>query len=321
MSSEYQASPESLSHVVELLAISPGIAIGPVSIYNSQHRFLEKSHITPEQVESEQQNLSTALAFASNELQALTEKIAHTTDSDEAAIFEAQQLMLSDPDLLDAMRELIAQQYLSAAYVLQQVAEQQAQEIETLESSIVAARASDVRDAFARAIHFLVGETYAIALQDSTIPKLLLAYDLTPSDTANLNPQHILGICTVVGGSTTHAAILARALEIPAVAGLDPQMLSTLDDGQYIAIDGTKGLLYPLLSADQQLYFSNVMQQQREERIARRLQQNQQWRHRPGLTADGYAVSILANVGDIETAQKAGERGSGHWFTTYRVPV
>lgn len=310
MPSEYHASTELVAHVVELLATSPGVAVGPIHIYNSARRSLEKTHITPEQVESEQQSLSTALAFASNELQVLSEKIAHTTSSDEAAIFEAQQLMLSDPDLLDTMRELIAQQYLSAAYVIQQVAEQQAQEIEALESNVVATRASDVRDAFARAVHFLTGETHAVALQDSTVPMLLVAHDLTPSDTANLNPQHILGICTVVGGSTTHAAILARALEIPAVAGLDPHILSTLCDGQYIAIDGTKGLLYPSLSAEQHLHFSSVMQQQREERTTRRLQHDQQWRHRPGGTADGHGVSVFANVGDVETAQRAGEQGA-----------
>lgn len=311
MPSEYHdASTELPTNALKLLATSPGVAVGPIYIYNSTRRSLEKTHITPEQVEGEQLRLSTALAFARNELQALSEKIAHTTSSDEAAIFEAQQLMLSDPDLLDAMQELIVQQYLSAAYVIQHVAEQQAQELETLESNVVAARASDVRDAFARAVHFLTGETHSVALQDSTVPILLVAYDLTPSDTAHLNPQHVLGICTVVGGGTTHAAILARALEIPAVAGLDPHMLSTLHDEQYIAIDGTKGLLYPSLSAEQQRHFSSVMEQQREARTTRRLQQDQYWRHRPGVTADGYAVSLFANVGDVETAQKASERGA-----------
>src|SRR5260370_7343830 len=97
---------------------------------------------------------------------------------------------------------------------------------------------------------------------EERIGVLLLAHDLTTSDTASLDPRAILGICTVQGGPTTHAAIIARALEIPAIAGIDPQLLDRLHDGQQVAIDGTQGLLYLHLDASQQQELSEVMRLQ-----------------------------------------------------------
>src|SRR5213075_702613 len=129
--------------------------------------------------------------------------------------------------------------------------EQQARELEALENETLSARAADIRDAASRVIHHLYAEGVAPLNGDDT-PVLIVAHDLTPSDTAGFRPDTILGICTVVGGPTTHAAILARALEIPAIAGFDPHLLDILHDGQQIAIDGAKGLLYLQLDAGQQ---------------------------------------------------------------------
>jgi len=141
-------------------------------------------------------------------------------------------------------------------------------------------------------------------------PSIIVAYDLTPSDTATFDPSTILGICTVVGGPTTHAAILARALEIPAIAGLDPQLLDTLQDGQQIAIDGTKGEIYIQLDDEQQQELRALMHRQRQERDLRRIHNEMLWRNQPGRTADGQAVQIFANVGDVESARAAADLGA-----------
>jgi phosphoenolpyruvate-protein phosphotransferase len=140
-------------------------------------------------------------------------------------------------------------------------------------------------------------------------PVLLVAYDLTPSDTANLDAQAVLGICTVVGGPTTHDANLARALEIPAIAGIDPQLLNLLQDDQQIAIDGDRGLLYLQPDEQQQQTLTAQMRQQRE-KIANRSSEYRQWRTQSGATADGCRVEIFANVGDIASAQSAAEAGA-----------
>jgi len=267
--------------------------------------------ISPGQVEVEQQRLQWALDASIGELRELSEHVAQTVGRGEADIFEAQQLMLQDPDLLTETTELITQQHFSAAAALHQVAEHQAQELESLENETLAARASDMRDVAARAIRHLQAEKIADKRSggDST-PQLIVAHDLTPSDTATFDPRTILGICTAVGGPTTHAAIIARAMEIPAIAGFDPRLLDLLHDGQHIALDGAKGLLYLQLDAGQQQELRTLMRQQQQERDLRRIQNETLWRNQPGSTADGSAVQVFANVGDQESARAAAELGA-----------
>jgi len=151
--------------------------------------------ISPGQVEVEQQRLQWALDAAIGELRELSEHVAQTVGRGEADIFEAQQLMLQDPELLTETSELITQQHFSAAAALHQVAEHQAQELESLENETLAARASDMRDVAARAIRHLQAEKIADKRSggDST-PQLIVAHDLTPSDTAIFDPRTILGI-------------------------------------------------------------------------------------------------------------------------------
>jgi phosphoenolpyruvate-protein kinase (PTS system EI component) len=256
------AWPISLLHV---MGISPGIAIGPVRLYRPVSPAVEMTKISLGQVEVERQRLQQALDAAVGELHELSEHVAQTVGRSEADIFEAQQLMLQDPELLTEITELITQQHFSAAAALHQAAEHQAQELELLENETLAARASDMRDVAARAIRHLRVEKMADERSgaDST-PQLIVAYDLTPSDTATFDPKTILGICTVVGGPTTHAAIIARAMEIPAIAGLDAGLLDLLHDGQQIAIDGAKGLLYLQLDAGQQQELRTLMRQQQQ---------------------------------------------------------
>lgn len=319
--SRSSVQPQPISPV-PVLAISPGVAIGPVRLYgrgDAKAGMGKVTSINPDQVEPERRRLQEAINIAIAELQTLSERVAKTVGRHEADIFEAQQLMLQDPDFLDEMYALIAQQHFSAISALQQASEDQAQELEALESEVLAARAADIRDAAARAMRLLTVGAQFIAPYNLTpnndtsfnsTPVIIVAYDLTPSDTANLDPAAILGICTVVGGPTTHAAILARALEIPAVAGIDPQVQDMLHDGQQIAMDASRGLLYLSLDDDQQRELQLAMHRQHEERTARRAQNTVHWRNRPGSTADGVAVQIFANVGDIESARTAGEAGA-----------
>src|SRR6266436_3886650 len=293
-----------------VLAISPGIAFGPVRLFRQIRLSVDTAAIAPEQVEAEKHRLQEAIDKALEELRQLATQVAQTVGQSEADIFEAQQLMLQDPELLDEVVGLINQHH-SAAAALHQAAEHQAQELEALENETLAARAADVRDVANRAIRHL--QDHNVSKHDSggeSRPVLLVAHDLAPSDTANLSPKSILGICTVVGGPTTHAAIIARALEIPAIAGIDPQLLERLHDGQQVAIDGTQGLLYLDLDARQQQELSEAMRRQQLARDLRRTREDAQWRSQAGSTADGTRVQVFANVGDQEGARAAAESGA-----------
>jgi phosphoenolpyruvate-protein phosphotransferase len=293
------------------MAISPGIAIGPVRLYKAASSSVAMMKISPNQIKAEQQRLQQALDAAIGELRELSEHVAQTVGRNEANIFEAQQLILQDPELLYETTERITQQHFSAAAALHQAAEYLAQQLEALENETIAARASDIRDVGARVIHHLQTEgmpTKRITGDNTAV--LLVAYDLTPSDTATFDPKTILGICTVVGGPTTHAAIIARALEIPAIAGFDPHLLDILYDGQQIAIDGARGLLYLQPDVGQQQELRTLMHLQQRERTLRCTQNDMRWRNQPGSMADGYAVQIFANVGDEESARTAAELGA-----------
>lgn len=298
------------SSPIRVLAISPGIAIGPISLRGTgQLSALEAKHVEPRQVEAELQRLQEALDAAIQELREVSAHVARTVGRNEAEIFEAQQLMLEDPDLLELVQLRIKEQHQAAASALQQVAEEQARELEALDDPTLSARGVDIRDAAGRAIRHLVGDAGQVQ-NVLSVPSLIVARDLTPSDTAHLDPALILGICTVVGGPTTHAAIIARALELPAVAGLDPHLLEHLHDGQQIAIDGTRGLLYLEMTPEQQQELNVAMRQQREERARRQVEDEAYWHARPGSTADDVHVQVFANVGDAEGARAAAEAGA-----------
>ncbi len=304
-----------LASPISALAVSPGIAIGPVRLYGALSHTPGKelvAKIASSEVEAEEQRLREALQVAINELQELTGRVAQTVGRSEADIFEAQQLMLEDPELLAEVHDLITSQHYSAASAIQQAGEHQAQELEALKSETLAARSADIRDAASRVVRLLESDRNVEArlVPGESTPVLIVAHDLTPSDTASLDPTMILGICTVVGGTTTHAAIIARALEIPAIAGIDPQLLNVLQNGQQVAIDGTRGLIYLQLDDEQEQRLRADMLQQQEERVARRTQDESLWRTQPASTADGRFVQVFANVGDLESARAAGEQGA-----------
>jgi phosphoenolpyruvate-protein phosphotransferase len=294
-----------------VVPISPGIAIGPARIFRAAASAVVDTKILPQQVEAEQQRLQEAIDAAAQELQEVQAHVAKTVGQNEAAIFEAHQLIVEDPDLLEEAQKAIATHFFSAGAAFQQTAEQQAQQLEALDNEMFAARAADVRDVTARVLRHLSAEGQAAATRkDDDMPVLVVAYDLTPSDTATFDPARILGICTVVGGPTTHAAIIARALEIPAVCGIDAGVLESLQDGQELAIDGAQGLFYTRLDSVQAQVLRATMEQQREERARRRSQNETLWRTQPGSTADGVHVQVFANVGDVDGARSAAELGA-----------
>src|SRR5258708_7676245 len=226
------------------LPISPGIALGPVRLLDIIRASSGRERVEVEQIADERQRLQAAIVAAEEELDKLYAQVARTVGQTEAEIFVAQKLMLRDPELLDEVEELMVRRLFAADTAWSQVVKRQSAELAVLGDATLAARAADVRDMGDRVLNHLQSkassENAARAQQE---PALLVAYDLTPSQTAELNPASILGICTVEGGPTTHAAIIARALEIPAVAGLDARVLSSLQACQEMAIGGGRGLV------------------------------------------------------------------------------
>ena len=296
------------------IPVSAGIAVGPAFMHSSgtiSLNAIERRPISAEQVTSEQQRLRDALHTAAQELRALARELQNKVGQADAAIFDAQALMLLDPALGEAALHVIETAHVDAAGALAEAGERYATTLEIIDDPLIAGRAVDMRDAVSRALQQLTDQhAQGHVLSGLSRPVILLAWDLTPSDTAQLRSEFVLGICTVQGGPTTHAAIIARALEIPAVAGLDPHLLEIIHDGQQIAIDGSQGLIYLHPDDKQQDALHTEMLQQQQARNLRRSLNSTLWRTRPGSTADGYQVQIFANVGDVESASSAAEFGA-----------
>ena len=297
------------SGVWQGIAVSSGVALGPLFLTTGSTlalTTLEQRTISSEQVDNEQKMLKNALQTTTRELQALAQQL-RTRVGDEAAIFDAQALMLQDATLRDAALQLIQQNRLDAASALAHVGEQQAHSLAQLDDALLAARATDIRDAVSRAITHLRANTVQHPLSEIRQPSILLAHDLTPSDTAQLHPDLILGICTVQGGPTAHAAILARALGIPALAGIPESALQQLHSGQEVALDATQGLLYVQPTGELRTTFVQRVEQQRQQHATLQARAKQQ---RAPLWIGKRHIRLFANVGSIAEAEAARQWGA-----------
>ncbi len=297
------------------VSTSPGVAIGPALLYTSSSlplSALERRAISTDQVVSEQERLRSALSTTAGELHTLTASLEKSIGQRDAAIFEAQALMLRDPALLEDTLHLVEAEHIDAASALALVGEKEATTLEGLDSPLLAARAADVRDAVSRALQHLSDRI--MVKQDLSAlkqPVILLAEDLTPSDTAQLRPETVLGICTTQGGPTAHASILARALGIPAIAGLNQSVMQLIHSGDALGLDADNGLLYYLPSAEVRAQLTQRLAQQQQQRTALKQAAQQE---QAAVSINGRRIYLLANIGseaEAEAARQWGAEGVG----------
>jgi len=292
------------------IAASPGIAIGPVVQYRP--RLPEVDVHTVEDAGSEWRALQQALAAARGEIGLVRRSTARQAGEGEAAIFDAHELILQDPALLDAVRARILNEHTNAAAAWQAEVELLATRYRELADEYMQARAADVIDVGQRVLNHLIdaeppSPTFAQ-------PSILVAASLTPSDTARLDPAQVLGICTEGGGATAHSAILARAFGIPAVVGLGP-VLQTLAGGQVIAMDGTSGQVWPEPTETQLATLQEAQQEWLGER-----QEAKAAAQQPAITRDEVRIEIAANIGaphDAPLALEFGAEGVGLFRTEF----
>ncbi len=273
---------------------SPGLAVGQV--YQLTHADIEVVELGGD-ISSECQSLSRAIASAKQQLANLQSAMQ---DPDKAAIFEAHQELLQDPELVETAGELIAAGK-SAAFAWKQAYTNQSTILSNLKNELLAARANDLRDVGRRVLQILLGlETDAPELPENTI---LIAEDLTPSDTANLDRDKVLGFCTMTGGASSHVAILARSMGIAAIAGIEAQALSIANGSTVILDAGSASLRLNPSAAEVQAIKNRLerLAKKREEELASALE--------PAVTIDGKHLEVVANVGGVEDTCKGIELG------------
>ena len=292
------------------IAASPGIAIGPVLQYRPRLPAIVRQ--TGQTSAAEWQRLQTAVNTAVAELQTLQAQTARQVGADEAAIFAAHQLIAQDPDLATAVRHALETEQINAEAAWQEAIEATAEQFAALDDPYFRARAADVRDVGSRVLRQLLGVSMPSLKAER--PYILVAADLTPSDTARLDPALVLAICTELGGATAHSAILARALGIPAVVGAG-QSLADLDEGQVVGVDGRTGQIW-LAPDDAQIAELEAMRDKWQAAQQAAKAASQAIAH----TADDVRIEVAANIGgpnDVAVALGYGAEGVGLFRTEF----
>ncbi len=295
------------------LPASSGIAIGPAFVLGQQPPVVMREPITD--VVAEQHKFAQAVGAAKGALAALEQTLATRASSDEAGILTAQRLMLADRALLAQVNHQIAAEAVNAAWAWQQAIDALVADYQALEDDYLRRRAADVRDVGNRVLcHLAVDRALANAAPTMREPAILVAAELTPSDTAALDPALVLGIVTATGGATGHAAIIARSLGIPAVTGV-ADALALINHGQELALDGSSGQLWLALDAATK----TELQARREVWLAGR-NAARTLALAPAITTDGHRIEIAANIGsaaEVAPALAQGAEGVGLFRTEF----
>jgi multiphosphoryl transfer protein len=286
------------------ISASSGLAIAPIFQFKRGKLVFEATAKDPS---VEVLKLRQAIAASKLQLQDLHAEVKAKSGSGQAAIFLAHQEFLEDPELQeDAIVRLsvpLQNTYPSAAAAWQQVYEQRAAALSQLPEPLLAGRAADLRDVGQRVLRLLSDKVEEAPSLPST-PVILIAEDLTPSDTAGLNPALIVGFCTAYGGATSHSAIIARSLNIPAIVGAGPAILN-LPDGALSILDSQSGNLYPHPSPND---IETAVAAQKNLQAVRDAEQLACYQ--PALMTDGHRVEVVANIGGLPEAEQAVNAGA-----------
>ena len=293
------------------IAASAGIAIARAFILEHPDYSVEKRSIND--VDAEIAKLEAALEKSRAELEAIKEKTLQELGEKKAEIFASHLLILDDPELIDPVKSKIADEKVNAEFALDETATTFIQMFENMKSAYLQERAADMRDVTKRVLGHLLGLTVVNPAEiDEEV--IVLAEDLTPSDTAQLNRKYVLGFATNIGGRTSHSAIMARSLEIPAVVGTK-DILTQAKSGDLIIVDGLDGLV--LVNPD-----DSVVEEYKSKQAAYAAQV-EEWRKlrdEPTVTVDGVHVELAANIGtpnDVAGVLDNGGEGVGLYRTEF----
>jgi phosphoenolpyruvate-protein phosphotransferase (PTS system enzyme I) len=270
------------------LGVSPGLAVGPAFFTTTFfYEPTEDETIAPAEVDKEWQRFETALGQTRDQLQALLGKAANSVGMEQAGIFDAHLLMAEDPTLLAQVKKLILTEYRTAEAAFYQATRRYVEAMKRIDDEYLRERLADLEDVVRRVLQNLRGG------MESRHPKtghVLLAHDLAPSETMDLDRQYVYGFATEAGSQTSHTAILARSLDIPAVVGMR-DLHSYVQPGDQVLIDGTEGVFIVHPTEETVALYENAHRRRR--RISEQLFQ---LRHIDSVTRDGVKIVVAANI-------------------------
>lgn len=285
------------------IAVSPGVAIGEALVLDTEGFRIPRRLVARDAVEDELGRYAKAQSTVAEQISANRDSIAAQLGSQYGAIFSAHLQMLQDPNICQEIEGCIRQQRFSAPYAIHHVYRRYATMLRGLENQHLAERAHDLIDLEKRLLGSLLGKSDD-PLRQVNSPIVLIAHDLTPSETARLDRNTVLGFATEVGGKGGHTAIVAEALEIPAIVGLG-KILNSITSGQTILIDGNQGLM--IIDPDQETLDKYKTLQVNQDKHDNDLQS---LTNVPAETRDGVRILLTANVEFPSEAESCIHRGA-----------
>ncbi|MGL4512246.1 MAG: phosphoenolpyruvate--protein phosphotransferase [Lacipirellulaceae bacterium] len=271
------------------IAVSPGVAIGEALVLDNEGFRIPRRFLPREAVDHEVERLDLAVADTTAEIEQNRRRIAERLGDDYGSIFSAHSQMVNDPKLRSELEGLIRDRHYSAEYSVSRVLRRYAKVFQSLEGAYMAERANDIFDIEKRLLRRLLGERRE-ELAHVTSPVLVLARNLTPSETASMKPEFIRAFATETGGPGSHTAIVAEGLGIPAVVGAGA-FLSEVSGGETVVIDGDEGVV--ILRPDEETLARYRHEVAQQKTLAAKLDA---YKTLPCETADGVRVQLLGNI-------------------------
>ena len=296
------------------IPVSEGVSRGRVVILNRHRIVPAKTSFETLNPEAEEARFLAALDKTRQQILEIQKRLHDKIGAKQSLIFDAHLLVLEDPAVLEEVNRKIREEKLSSEYALYNATEKYAEALSAVDDSYLSERAADIRDVIQRVLGNLTGQSKQYGLKDLTEPCIIVANDLTPSDTANLDSEKVLGFITEIGSKTSHTAILARSLQIPAVLGLGKD-IHELKAGQSILLDGFNGFV--VISPSDQLLFEYGQLVKRQNTIETSLQKI---RTEPAKTLDKHSITLSANIEratDVQAVLKSGATGVGLFRTEF----
>ena len=292
---------------------SPGIVFGKALVLKEEKIVLDTQKISEDQVEAEVARFYAGREAAVEQLNSIHQRALKSLGEEKAAIFEGHLMILEDEELEEEIIDYLRSNKVNASVAANKIIDQQVEMLSEIDDEYLKERAGDIRDIGNRLIKNILG-MHIVDLGDIAEESILVAYDLTPSETAQLNLEKVLGFITDIGGRTSHTSIMARSLELPAIVGTN-DVTARVNTGDYLILDAVNNRVYvnPTQAEIDEL-------KTLEAKLAEEKAELAKLKDLPAVTLDGHKVEVVANIGtirDCEGAHRNGAEGVGLYRTEF----
>ena len=292
---------------------SPGIVFGKALVLKEEKIVLDFQKISEDQIDAEVARFYAGREAAVEQLNSIHQRALKSLGEEKAAIFEGHLMILEDEELEEEILDYLRSNKVNASVAASKIIDQQVEMLSEIDDEYLKERAGDIRDIGNRLIKNILG-MHIVDLGDIAEESILVAYDLTPSETAQLNLEKVLGFITDIGGRTSHTSIMARSLELPAIVGTN-DVTARVNTGDYLILDAVNNRVYvnPTQAEIDEL-------KTLEAKLAEEKAELAKLKDLPAVTLDGHKVEVVANIGtirDCEGAHRNGAEGVGLYRTEF----